>query len=122
MKSQQVTQDLKAFERRLTEYVSCLGPHAKKWRFILVISFVATAAGAWGLITDSQHHPSLLQYLFHHKLFTLSCCNLFLLFILGIHRRVMAPQIILARTRTVLEEYNMSCDDKGRLILRPKPT
>lgn len=38
-------------------------------------------------------HPSLLQYLFYHKLFTLSCCNLFVLFILGIHRRVMAPQM-----------------------------
>lgn len=114
--------DLKAFERRLTEYVQCLGPQTGKWRLILVLSSVATAAGAWGLITDNQHHPSLLQYLWHHKFFTISCCNLFILFMLGIHRRVMAPQIILARTRVVLEDYNMSCDEKGRLILRPRPS
>ena len=38
-------------------------------------------------------HPSLLQYLFYHKLFTLSCCILFILLMLGIHRRVMAPQM-----------------------------
>ncbi|CAH3174477.1 unnamed protein product [Porites lobata] len=120
--NQQVTEDLKAFERRLTEYVSCLGPQTGRWRMILVISSVATAAGAWGLITDNQQHPSLLQYLFYHKLFTLSCCILFILLMLGIHRRVMAPQIILARTRIVLEDYNMSCDDKGRLILKPRPT
>ncbi|RMX40928.1 nuclear envelope phosphatase-regulatory subunit 1-like [Pocillopora verrucosa] len=122
MASQQVTEDLKAFERRLTEYVQCLGPQTGKWRLILVLSSVATAAGAWGLITDNQHHPSLLQYLWHHKFFTISCCNLFILFMLGIHRRVMAPQIILARTRVVLEDYNMSCDEKGRLILRPRPS
>ena len=45
------------------------------------------------MICIYSQHPSLLQYLWHHKLFTVSCCNLFILFMLGIHRRVMAPQM-----------------------------
>ena len=31
--------------------------------------------------------------MWHHIFFTISCCNLLLLFLIGIHRRVMAPQM-----------------------------
>uniref|UniRef100_UPI0031F5DB13 CTD nuclear envelope phosphatase 1,Nuclear envelope phosphatase-regulatory subunit 1 n=1 Tax=Homo sapiens TaxID=9606 RepID=UPI0031F5DB13 len=34
---------------------------------------------------------------------------------------LQAPSIIAARCRTVLAEYNMSCDDTGKLILKPRP-
>lgn len=42
------------------------------------------------------------------------------LFILGIQKLVIAPQIITSRTRTVLGDFNMSCDDTGKLILKPR--
>ena len=44
------------------------------------------------------------------------------LFIMGVHKRVIAPSIITARTRIVLGDFNMSCDDTGKLILKPRPT
>lgn len=44
-----------------------------------------------------------------------------LLFVIGIHKLVIAPQILTSRTRSVLNDYNMSCDDTGKLILKPRP-
>lgn len=44
------------------------------------------------------------------------------LFIMGIHKLVIAPQILTSRTRGVLNDFNMSCDDTGKLILKPRPT
>lgn len=41
---------------------------------------------------------------------------------MGIHKLVIAPQIITSRTRSVLSDFNMSCDDTGKLILKPRPT
>jgi len=35
---------------------------------------------------------------------------------------VIAPSIIASRTRAVLKDFNMSCDDTGKLILMPRPT
>lgn len=118
----EVTEDLKAFERRLTEYIGCIGPQTGKWRVLLVTSSLWVLYTAWGWITDTGQHKGFLQSMWHHIFFTISCCNLLFLFLIGIHRRVMAPQIILGRTRLVLQDYNMSCDEKGRLILKPRPT
>lgn len=44
-----------------------------------------------------------------------------MLFAIGIHKLVIAPQIITSRTRNVLSDFNMSCDDTGKLILKPRP-
>uniref|UniRef100_A0A4W5KEP3 Nuclear envelope phosphatase-regulatory subunit 1 n=1 Tax=Hucho hucho TaxID=62062 RepID=A0A4W5KEP3_9TELE len=107
--------DLKAFERRLTEYVSCLQP------FQLLVS-VCTATGAWNwLIDPDTQKVSFFSSLWNHPFFTISCITLIALFFAGIHKRVVAPSIIAARCRTVLAEYNMSCDDTGKLILKPRP-
>lgn len=46
---------------------------------------------------------------------------LVILFIFGIHKLVIAPQIITSRMRSVLCDFNMSCDDTGKLILKPRP-
>lgn len=43
------------------------------------------------------------------------------LFIGGIHRRVIAPNIVTSRIREVVSQFNMSCDERGRLILMPQP-
>ncbi|XP_035507772.1 nuclear envelope phosphatase-regulatory subunit 1 [Morone saxatilis] len=64
---------------------------------------------------------SFFSSLWNHPFFTISCITLIALFFAGIHKRVVAPSIIAARCRTVLAEYNMSCDDTGKLILKPRP-
>uniref|UniRef100_A0A8C5AT48 Nuclear envelope phosphatase-regulatory subunit 1 n=1 Tax=Gadus morhua TaxID=8049 RepID=A0A8C5AT48_GADMO len=114
--------DLKAFERRLTEYVSCLQPATGRWRMILIVVSVCTATGAWNwLIDPDTQKVSFFSSLWNHPFFTISCITLIALFFAGIHKRVVAPSIIAARCRTVLAEYNMSCDDTGKLILKPRP-
>lgn len=114
--------DLKAFERRLTEYIACLQPATGRWRMILIVVSVCTATGAWNWLIDPETQKvSFLTSLWNHPFFTISCITLIGLFFAGIHKRVVAPSIIAARCRTVLAEYNMSCDDTGKLILKPRP-
>ncbi|GLD58177.1 arylamine N-acetyltransferase, pineal gland isozyme NAT-10-like isoform X2 [Lates japonicus] len=120
MNSLEQAEDLKAFERRLTEYVSCLQPATGRWRMILIVVSVCTATGAWNwLIDPDTQKVSFFSSLWNHPFFTISCITLIALFFAGIHKRVVAP--IAARCRTVLAEYNMSCDDTGKLILKPRP-
>uniref|UniRef100_A0A8C1TBV6 Nuclear envelope phosphatase-regulatory subunit 1 n=1 Tax=Cyprinus carpio TaxID=7962 RepID=A0A8C1TBV6_CYPCA len=52
MNSLEQAEDLKAFERRLTEYVSCLQPATGRWRMILIVVSVCTATGAWNWLID----------------------------------------------------------------------
>uniref|UniRef100_H2S433 Nuclear envelope phosphatase-regulatory subunit 1 n=1 Tax=Takifugu rubripes TaxID=31033 RepID=H2S433_TAKRU len=52
MNSLEQAKDLKAFERRLTEYVSCLQPATGRWRTILLVVSVCTATGAWNWLID----------------------------------------------------------------------
>jgi len=117
------TEDLKAFERRLTEVITQLHPVAIKWRVILFVVLACTVVCAWNWLSDPETTTvSLSQSLINHPLFTLSCLLMVLLFLLGIHKRVFAPSIIASRCRCVLADYNMSCDDTGKLILKPRPT
>ncbi|XP_016060487.1 PREDICTED: nuclear envelope phosphatase-regulatory subunit 1 [Miniopterus natalensis] len=114
--------DLKAFERRLTEYIHCLQPATGRWRMLLIVVSVCTATGAWNWLIDPETQKvSFLTSLWNHPFFTVSCITLIGLFFAGIHKRVVAPSIIAARCRNVLAEYNMSCDDTGKLILKPRP-
>ncbi|XP_046843359.1 nuclear envelope phosphatase-regulatory subunit 1-like [Xenia sp. Carnegie-2017] len=116
-----VTEDLKAFERRLTEYVSGLHPKAIRWRIIFAISTCSTIASAWIWMSDeSTSNLTLIESLWNHQFFTINLVVLALLFLFGIHKRIREPQTIIKRCRLVLEDYNMSCDEKGRLILRPQ--
>ena len=43
------------------------------------------------------------------------------LFLAGVHRRVVQTSIIVNRTREVLFDFSMDCDDSGKLILKPRP-
>jgi hypothetical protein len=117
------TEDLKAFERRLTEVISQLQPATARWRLILAVISVCTATGAWNWLWDPDTlEVSFVQSLMNHPFFTISCLILILLFLSGIHKRVVAPSIVASRCRQVLSDYNMSCDDTGKLILKPRPT
>ncbi|XP_014788320.2 nuclear envelope phosphatase-regulatory subunit 1 isoform X1 [Octopus bimaculoides] len=118
-------QDLKAFERRLTEVIDKLQPAARFWRIILIITSVCTAIGAWAWLWDpATAQISFIQSLWNHPFFTISCITLLALFVYGgIHKRVVAPSIVASRCRQVLSDYNMSCDDTGKLILlKPRPS
>jgi len=120
---QTACEDLKAFERRLTEVICCLQPATSRWRIILFIVSICTALGAWQWLIDPEtSQVPFFQSLFNHLFFTISSLILVALFLGGIHKRVVAPSIIASRVRLVLSDFNMSCDDTGKLILKPRPT
>ncbi|XP_022218577.1 nuclear envelope phosphatase-regulatory subunit 1 homolog isoform X4 [Drosophila obscura] len=114
-------EDLKAFERRLTEVVLSYRPPTFRWRIILSAMSMCTAIGAWYWLRDPRTTVvPLTESLWIHPIFTAATVTLIVLFILGIQKLVIAPQIITSRTRNVLGDFNMSCDDTGKLILKPR--
>jgi len=116
MHSHQTNEDLKAFERRLTEIISCYQPQTKRWRIILLIVTLSTSVSAFQWLIDPQTEKvSFLESLHNHMFFTFNCICMMILFTLGIHRRVVAPAIIVSRIKLVLANFNMSCDQNGRL-------
>ncbi|XP_055371387.1 nuclear envelope phosphatase-regulatory subunit 1 homolog [Condylostylus longicornis] len=115
-------EDLKAFERRLTEVVASYYPSTIRWRILLAIVSICTATGAWYWLRDPN--TSILplpESLWYHPVFFCATLSLIILFLFGIHKLVIAPQIITSRMRSVLADFNMSCDDTGKLILKPRP-
>ncbi|XP_053675215.1 nuclear envelope phosphatase-regulatory subunit 1 homolog [Anopheles nili] len=117
-------EDLKAFERRLTEVVACLQPPTLRWRLLLGVTSLMTIVGAFYWLTDPRTSiVPLVESLLNHSIFTISTIVLLILFVFGIHNLVIAPHIITTRTKNVLAEFNMSCDETGKLIVRPsRPT
>ncbi|KOC61062.1 Nuclear envelope phosphatase-regulatory subunit 1 [Habropoda laboriosa] len=117
---QTVCEDLKAFERRLTEVIASLQPATLRWRMLLGFISICTAIGAWHWLTDPNTPAvSFTQSLCNHPFFAIASIILVILFMMGVHRRVIAPSIITQRARSVLGNFNMSCDDTGKLILKP---
>ena len=115
-------EDLKAFERRLTEIISSSQPAAFRWRVVLLVSSLSVAIGAFSWLGDPETaEVSFLSSLRNHPFFTASTLVLVVLFVLGMHRRVVAPSIFVARVREVLSDFAMDCDDAGKLILKPRP-
>lgn len=89
----------------------------------MVIVAAGTAFGAYMWLTDPKtQDATFVQSLLNHLFFTFAASSLIILFILGIHKKVVSPSIITSRTRAVLVDFNMSCDDTGKLILKPRPT
>ncbi|XP_060538499.1 nuclear envelope phosphatase-regulatory subunit 1 isoform X2 [Pantherophis guttatus] len=108
MNSLEQAEDLKAFERRLTEYIACLQPATGRWRIILIVVSVCTATGAWNWLIDPETQKFAKWIRKAGPLTMQKACFFDALF------------SIAARCRTVLAEYNMSCDDTGKLILKPR--
>lgn len=117
------TEDLKAFERRLTDVIAQVQPVATRWRVALLVAVICVLAGAWNWLTDPETPKvTFTESIVNHPVFAVSSLVLLVLFLLGIHKRVVMPSIIAYRCRLVLADYNMSCDDTGKLILKPRPT
>jgi len=115
-------EDLKAFERRLTEIISSAHPSAIRWRVLLLVASICVACGAlWWLGDPQTAEVPFLASLMNHPFFSLSTVFIIFLFFLGVHRRVVAPSIFVQRTREVLFDFAMDCDDTGKLILKPRP-
>ncbi|XP_047126956.1 nuclear envelope phosphatase-regulatory subunit 1 [Hydra vulgaris] len=115
-------EDLKAFERRIVELLDSLGPTANKWKFVFISTCFIAIVTAFGWLFDQQiTEISFVQSLLNHKLFSLSCFGLLVMLLMGVHKRILIQSIILSRCRTILQDFNMSCDDRGRLILKPRP-
>lgn len=114
----QSNEDLKAFERRLTEILACYRPKANRWRTVLLLALLTTSITAFQWLSDPQTEQiSLYESLGKHWFFATNFLGLIILFITGIHKKVIAPTIIVLRIRSVLENFNMSCDYNGRLII-----
>ncbi|KAG5670904.1 hypothetical protein PVAND_001133 [Polypedilum vanderplanki] len=116
----QICEDLKAFERRLTEVFSYLNPSCLRWRILLTIVSITTSISAFYWISDSKtgRSVSFFSSLLNHPIFLISALCLIILFIYGIHKLVISKQIIVSRTQVVLSDFNMSCNEKGMLILK----
>uniref|UniRef100_UPI00358E97A2 nuclear envelope phosphatase-regulatory subunit 1 isoform X2 n=1 Tax=Myxine glutinosa TaxID=7769 RepID=UPI00358E97A2 len=94
MNSLEQAEDLKAFERRLTEIISGIQPATGRWRMVLIVVSVCTATGAWTWITDPEtQQVAFFVSLWNHTFFTVSCIVLIGLFLAGIHKRVVAPSM-----------------------------
>jgi hypothetical protein len=115
-------EDLKAFERRLTEIISNSHPTTLRWRLVLAAISVSVAVGAVYWLQDpATATVSFLTSLYLHPWFSLSSLAMVLLFLAGVHRRVIGTTILVNRTREVLFDFSMDCDDNGKLILKPRP-
>lgn len=106
----------------MREIINGLYPKALKWRIILFFAalFFLTSSYLWlfdpvtyefGFFTSLQKHPELVVSFF----------ILIIVLFMGAHKKVVLPNVIAHRSRLMLAEYNMSCDNSGKLILRPKP-
>ncbi|CAH8443026.1 unnamed protein product [Schistosoma intercalatum] len=116
------TEDLKAFERRLREIINGLGPKAYKWRVVLSVAVLILLCSSYcWLIDPVTYQAGFVGSLKKHPEFVCSILFLMVLFFMGAHKKVVLPSIIAHRSRVVLAEYNMACDNSGKLILRPKP-
>lgn len=119
----QANEDLKAFERRLTEILACYRPKTNRWRIVLLLALLTTSITAFQWLSDPRTEQVPFQEsLSEHWFFATNCLGLIILFITGIHRKIIAPTIIVSRIRSVLENFNMSCDQDGRLIINRATT
>lgn len=115
-------EDLRAFERRLVEISKFYQQKTKPWRLAFAVVSLCAVLGAWQWLTDSgTYEVSFFQSLANHFFFVLSSIILVTLFLCGIHRRVVAPYIIMGRTRQVLRNFSAYCDNNGQLVILKSP-
>nr|ACO10865.1 Transmembrane protein 188 [Caligus rogercresseyi] len=93
-------EDLKAFERRLIEIISSARPSTLRWRLVLLVASLCVAIGAVHWLGDplTAEVPFFVSLL-NHPFFSLSTPSILILFLCGIHRRVVAPSILVQDER-----------------------
>ena len=93
-----------------------------RWRILLLVTSLFLAVGAVYWLGDPQTaEVPFVASLMNHPFFSLSALFIIVLLLFGAHRRVVAPTILVQRTREVLYDFAMDCDDTGKLILKPRP-
>merc|ERR1712228_676388 len=106
--------DLKVFEDRLKQSIDSLNPYAAKWRICLCSLSILTIVFAYIWLNDPETvNTSLLNSLGTHPYFLLSSICLALLFFFGVHKRVVAPSILVQRLRYVLSDFGLSVTENG---------
>lgn len=104
--------------------MSELHPPTRRWQLLLIFALLCALFGAGQVLADEEaYSSSLLATSCRHLFATASLLLLLSLFFppIAIHRRIGAPSIIRSRIQEVIAQFNMSCDDRGRLILMPHP-
>ncbi|CAP24833.1 Protein CBR-SPO-7 [Caenorhabditis briggsae] len=117
-------EDLKFFEKRLTEVITYMGPTCTRWRITIVVFAViigVTGSKYFANERVDQLQMTITDLLFTtHLDFTLCFIVALLLFgVLGVHRRIVAPTIVARRCRDALSPFSLSCDHNGKLIVKP---
>merc|ERR1712130_10376 len=111
--------DLRAFEERLKQSIESLNPYAAKWRICLCSISLLTIISAYIWLNDPKtSNSSLLESLGTHPYFLISSLCLALLFFFGVHKRVVAPSILVQRLRYVLADFGLSVTENGSLIVK----
>uniref|UniRef100_A0A1I7Y5S9 Transmembrane protein 188 n=1 Tax=Steinernema glaseri TaxID=37863 RepID=A0A1I7Y5S9_9BILA len=118
-----VRDDLKFFERRLTEVMEHMQPTASFFLFVILSTFFAVIYLGYLCFSDPNITMiSFYELLEAQKLCTVGVAGMVLVItILGVHKRVVAPRIIVDRVKTVLVDFCLSCDEEGKLIIKPTP-
>uniref|UniRef100_A0A2K6WN85 Transmembrane protein 188 n=1 Tax=Onchocerca volvulus TaxID=6282 RepID=A0A2K6WN85_ONCVO len=93
-------EDLRYFERRLTEVIQSMQPAATRWRLVLLIAFGCTLWSAYFWLKDpSIRSITLVESLQNHLVFSACLPSLLFLFgFIGIHNRAVAPSILPQRS------------------------
>ncbi|VDO35535.1 unnamed protein product [Onchocerca flexuosa] len=88
-------EDLRYFERRLTEVIQSMQPAATRWRLVLLIAFGCTLWSAYFWLKDpSIRNITLVESLQNHLVFSACVPSLLFLFgFIGIHNRAVAPSM-----------------------------
>ncbi|KAL5466728.1 hypothetical protein EMCRGX_G030876 [Ephydatia muelleri] len=118
MMNREQAEDLKAFEQRLTECVTHIKGQSRKWRVLLSMLSVCTAAFVINWWMDNSIYETYWDVLAAHKGMVAMIVVLFSFYVFGILDKYTAPQIVTSRCRKVLHDYSMSCDDHGKVILK----
>jgi len=97
-------------------------PKALMWRWIFFIISVFAAYGAFQWVSDPvTFDVPFTTSLYNHMFFTTTFAAFIFLMSYGILHKMFSSGRILERVRAVLSDFNMSCDENGRLILNPRP-
>ncbi|TKR94262.1 hypothetical protein L596_008572 [Steinernema carpocapsae] len=112
--------DLKFFERRLTEIIAQMQPGASFFLIVILSLIFSGIYLAYLWIFDSSITMiSLYEALEAQRLITVSVAILVIvLTILGVHKRVVAPRIMIDRIKTVLADFCLTCDEVVSVLVR----